>query len=791
MKVKGLSLFFILLTTVVFSQNNFSISGTVKDQSTGESLFGATVFIKGSAIGTTTNEYGFFSITAEAGTYTLVCSYLGFDEKNLEIDLDSDQNINIELAQITNQLNEVVLVTEDSEEISLRKPQMSVTKLNVATIKQMPAVLGEVDIIKSIQLLPGVTNNGEGSSGFNVRGGSVDQNLVLLDETIIYNTSHLLGFFSIFNSDAIKDIKLYKGNIPARFGGRASSVLDVRQKDGNNKNFALTGGIGSVSSRLAIEGPIVKDRSSFLVAGRGSYAHLFLKLSEDLKDNSAYFYDLNLKTNFEIDAKNQLFLSGYFGRDVFTFAENFSSSYGNSSGNLRWNHVFNDKIFSNLSFNYSKYDYQLEINAFEFDWISQIDNYNVKYGLTYYINNNIQLDFGINGIYYLFNPGEISPTSETSGINYMILDQKRAVEGGIYVGAEHRISPKFSLQYGLRYSSFARLGGQPILNYENDQPVVYNEILEIYQRGTPVSVTDYDKSETIKDFGHLEPRLGLSYQINDNSSVKAGYSRVAQYIHLLSNTTSVTPLDVWTPSGPYIEPQLSDQYAVGYFKKFRNNMLSLEVEAYYKQVENRIDYIDGSNLIGNNTIETEILNGEAKAYGLEFLLRKTKGNFTGWLAYTISKSEQRTLGGNAGGPGINDGDWYYTPYDRTHDVSVTGTYRLNKKWSFSANLIYQTGRPVTYPTGQYEYEGLSTASYSDRNADRLTAYHRLDISAILVPGKPNKKWKGEWVFGIYNVYDRKNAASISFSQNRQTGLNEATRIAIFGIVPSVTYNFKF
>jgi len=759
--------------------------------SSGETLFGASVFIKDSSIGTTSNEYGFYSIEVTEGTFTLVVSYLGFEDFYKEISVESDQNLNIELAESSSQLNEVVLQAEESEDISLSRPQMSVSKLNVATIKQMPAVLGEIDIIKSIQLLPGVTNNGEGSSGFNVRGGSVDQNLVLLDETIIYNTSHLLGFFSIFNADAIKDIKLYKGNIPAQFGGRASSVLDVRQKDGNNKNFALTGGIGSVSSRLAIEGPIVKDRSSFLVAGRGSYAHLFLKLSEDLKDNSAYFYDLNLKTNYEINENNQLFLSGYFGRDVFTLAENFNSSYGNSSGNLRWNHVFNDKIFSNLSLNYSKYDYQLEINAFEFDWISQIDNYNLKYALSYYINNDIELDFGINGINYLFNPGEINPTSETSGINYLLLDQKRAIEGGLYIGAEHRLSSKFSLQYGLRYSSFARLGGQSLTEYENDLPVVYNEILEIYQRGVPSGQTEYKKNDIISQFGFLEPRLAFSYQIGQHSSVKAGYSRVAQYIHLLSNTTSVTPIDVWTPSGPFIEPQLSDQYAVGYFKTFNNNAFSLEVEAYYKNIENRIDYIDGSNLIGNNNIETEILKGEAKAYGLEFLLRKTSGSFTGWLAYTISKSEQRTPGGKAGGPGINKGMWYYTPYDRTHDVSITGTYRLNSKWSLNANLIYQTGRPVTYPTGQYEYEGLSIASYSDRNADRLTAYHRIDISAILTPDKPNKKWKGEWVFGLYNIYDRKNAASISFSQNRETGLNEATRIAIFGIVPSVTYNFKF
>ena len=789
--MKTLPILLLFLSSVMLAQNNFSLSGTVKDQSSGETLFGATVFIQNSTIGTTTNEYGFYSLSLNEGTYTLVISYLGFNDITREIEISQDQNLNLELSESTDQLQEVILETNNFEEINLRTPQMSVSKLNVATIKQLPAVLGEVDIIKSLQLLPGVTNNGEGSSGFNVRGGAVDQNLVLLDETIIYNTSHLLGFFSIFNSDAIKDIKLYKGNIPARYGGRASSVLDVRQKDGNNKNFALSGGIGTVSTRLAVEGPIIKDKSSFLIAGRGSYAHLFLKLDENLKDNSAYFYDLNLKTNLEINENNQLFLSGYFGRDVFKFNGTFNSSYGNSSGNLRWNHIFNDKIFSNLSVNYSKYDYQLEIKTFEFDWISQIDNFNLKYAFSYFINNNIKLDFGINGIHYLFNPGEISPTTETSGINYMKLDQKRALEGGLYVGAEHKVSEKISFQYGLRYSNFARMGGQPIVQYQNDQPVVYDEDLGIYQRGTPIDLKFYEKQDVIRSFGNFEPRLAIAYELGEHSSVKAGYSRVAQYIHLISNTTSVTPLDVWAPSGPYIEPQLSNQYALGYFKKLKNNQYSLEVEAYYKNTDNRVDYIDGSDLIGNNTIETEILNGESKAYGLEFLLRKSRGNFTGWLAYTISKSEQRTPGGNAGGPGINDGDWYYTPYDRTHDLSITGTYKLNKKWRLSANLIYQTGRPVTYPTAQYTYEDLSIANYSDRNANRLPAYHRIDVSAILVPGKPNKKWKGEWVFSIYNIYNRRNAASISFSQNRQTGLNEATRTAIFGIVPSVTYNFKF
>ncbi len=796
-KMSKLSFLSRMLTLILFAtaqlgfgQEQFRISGNIREGATGESLFGASVYLEGTSIGTTTNDYGFYSISVEEGSYTLVISYLGFDDIRQEIEVNDNLNLDFELQEASNQLNEVILESENIEDINIAKPEMGVNQLKVATIKQIPAVLGEVDVIKSIQLLPGVTNNGEGSSGFNVRGGSVDQNLVLLDEAIIYNTSHLLGFFSIFNADAIKDIKLYKGNIPAKYGGRASSVLDVRQKDGNNKRFAMTGGIGTVSSRLALEGPLVKDKSSYLLAGRGSYAHLFLKLDEELRDNSAYFYDLNLKTNFAISEKDQLFLSAYFGRDVFTLAENFSSSYGNALGNLRWNHVFNDRIFSNLSLNYSKYDYQLEINAFEFDWISEIDNYNLKYDLSYFLNNQITLDFGINGINYVFNPGEISPTTPTSGINFLQLDEKRAVEGGIYIGADHKISEKLSLQYGLRYTHFARLGGQPITEYLNDQPVVYNELLEIYQRGTPIGQTEYARSEVIDDFGTLEPRLALSYRLNDFTSIKAGYSRVAQYIHLLSNTTSVTPLDVWTPSGPYVEPQLSDQFAVGFFKKF-NNEYSLEIEGYYKNIYNRIDYIDGSDLIGNNTIETEILTGDARAYGIEFLARKSAGRFTGWLAYTLSRSEQQTPGGTAGGPGINDGKVYLTPFDRTHDLSFTGVFRLNKKWNLSTNVIYQTGRPVTYPNGQYVYEGLSIASYSERNSDRLPAYHRIDVSAIYTPGKPGRRWRGEWVFGIYNIYNRRNAAAISFSQNRETGLNEATRIAIFGIVPSVTYNFKF
>ncbi|WP_422080284.1 TonB-dependent receptor [Ulvibacterium sp.] len=780
----------LMVNAFVFSQDGYTINGIITDKANGETLFGASVFLKDTNIGVVTNEYGFYSITAPKGNYVLTISYMGYLEINQEIQLNENQKLDFEVEEYTTRLDEIVVTAEESERISLKKPEMSIAKLNIKTVKQMPVVLGEVDVLKSIQLLPGVTNNGEGSSGFNVRGGAVDQNLVLLDEAIIYNTSHLLGFFSVFNADAIKDMKLYKGGIPARFGGRVSSVLDIRQKDGNSKNFFLTGGIGAISSRLAAEGPMFKDKGSFLVAGRGSYAHLLLKAAGE--KNSAYFYDLNLKTNYNLNQNNRLFLSGYFGRDAFDFGDSFDSSYGNLSGNLRWNHIFNDRLFSNLSLIYSKYDYDLGIKIEEFEWISSINNYNLKYDLAYYVNDRFKLDFGASSIYYDFDPGQVRPTSETSAINPLSLDRKKALESAAYIDAEHKLTDKLTAQYGLRYSVFNRLGGQAMVDYANDQPVVYNSTLGIYQRGTEIGETDFGKGETIKSFGNLEPRVSLAYQLNDVSSVKAGYSRVAQYIHLLSNTTTVTPLDVWTPSGQFIEPQLSDQYALGYFRNFLDKTFSLEVEAYYKTTSNRIDYIDGSDLIGNNTIETEILNGESRAYGLEFLVRKTEGRLTGWLAYTLSKSEQRTPGGNAGGPGINDGKWYYTPFDRTHDLSLTGAYRLNDKWSFGTNLVFQTGRPVTYPNGQYEYEGLSIASYSDRNSDRLPAYHRLDVSATYIPNRrPEKRWKGEWVFSIYNLYNRKNAAAISFGQNIETGANQATRVAIFGMVPSVTYNFKF
>lgn len=792
MKNKFLTYLFLLLGVTLMAQEKHTLRGTVKDKDNGETLIGASVFLQGTQYGTITNEYGFYSLTAPAGTYNLTITYIGYEATFKEIKLNTDQTIDLELFPNTTVLDEIVVLADDTEKINLKTPQMGVSQLKTQAIKEIPAVLGEVDVIKSFQMLPGVSNNGEGSAGFHVRGGAADQNLVLLDEAIIYNTSHFFGFFSVFNSDAIKDVKLYKGDIPAEFGGRISSVLDVRQKEGNSKNFALSGGIGIVSSRLTAETPIFNNKGSVLVAGRTSYAHLFMKFIDDLKDDKLAFYDLNLKANFEINQNNRIYLSGYFGRDEFILGNLITNKYGNATGNLRWNHIFNNRLFANLSLIYSKYDYRIILDFVGLDWIADIENYNLKYGLKYYVNDKFKLNFGISSILYHLNPGEVTPSDETSAINYLQLDQKRALESAVYVGAENEVSDKLTVQYGLRLSHFSRLGGQSINQYANDLPVVYNEELGIYQEGEVVGGTSFEKNESITTYAQLEPRLAISYQLNDISSVKSGYTRSAQYLHLLSNTTSVTPLDVWTPSGPFIKPQLSNQYSVGYYRTFKNQKYNLEVETYYKNVDHRIDYIDGSNLIGNNTIETEILNGEARSYGIEVLMRKNSGKLTGWLGYTLSKSEQRTLGGRSGGLGINNGGWYNAPYDRTHDISLTGTYKLNEKWKFSSNFVFQTGRPVTYPNGQYEYEDLSIASYSNRNADRLPAYHRLDLSAIYTPNKrPDKKWKGEWVFGIYNTYNRRNAASISFGQNWQTGQNEATRTAIFGIMPAISYNFKF
>lgn len=789
MKKQLLIVFLVLQSILSIAQERVTLSGSVVDSNNNETVIGVLVEISELKISTFTNEYGFFSLTVPKGSYNLQVSTIGYETKIIEISLQENSKLAIEIKANAKELD-AVIINKNPYRTSISKPEMSVNKIAISTIKKMPAILGEIDILRSITTLPGVTNAGEGQSGFNVRGGAADQNLILLDEATVYNSSHLFGFFSVFNADAIKDLKLYKGGIPSRFGGRVASVLDIYQKEGNSKAFNLSGGIGLISSRIMAEGPLVKEKGSFLVAGRSSYAHLFLKLTNN--KNSAYFYDLNTKLSYKLNENNNLYLSGYFGRDVFSLNNSFVNTYGNTVFNLRWNHLFSDQLFSNFSMIYSDYYYGLTLDFVGFNWDSGIKNYNLKYDFKHYINDKTKLFYGANAIYYDFNPGKIEPTNSTSGINPKQLDKKYAFEPALYLDVEQQLSDKFSINYGLRYSLFYRLGNQEINTYANNQAVVFNAEQQIYEKATPTGTVAYGKNETIAKFNNLEPRLALAYLINDQHSVKISYNRMTQYLHLISNTQSPTPLDVWAPSDNFLKPQILDQIAVGYFSELKDGKYSLEIESFYKKIKNRLDYIDGADLIANNAIEQVILNGNARAYGLEVLFRKNEGKLNGWVSYTLSRSEQQTPGRTSLESGINNGAWYKTGWDKLHNLSVTGMYQFNEKWSFSSIFTLQSGQPVTYPNGQYQYQGITIPTYGLRNENRLPTYHRLDISATLIPSKnKNRNWQGEWVFGIYNLYSRKNAASISFRQNQDSGNNEAVRLSIFGIVPSVTYNFKF
>jgi hypothetical protein len=782
-------LFLWLFPTSIIGQEKFTLSGVITDAATKETLIGVSLFIEETKTGVITNGYGFYSISLPKGNYTLSISYLGYQNESNKITLSQNTKKNITLINATQSLDEVIINTSTNR-AAVRKPEMSVNKLSIQEIKEMPVLLGEVDVIKSLLTLPGVTNAGEGQSGFNVRGGGADQNLVLLDEATIYNSSHLFGLFSVFNPDAIKDLKLYKGGIPSRYGGRLSSILDIYQKEGNKNDFHMNGGIGVISSRILAEGPIIKEKSSFLVAGRASYAHLFLKLTDN--KNSAYFYDLNTKLSYTINDNNNIYLSGYFGRDVFQLNNSFINTYGNSVVNFRWNHLYSDKLFSNLSLIYSDYYYGLQLDFVGFNWESGIKNYNFKYDFKHYASDKLKINYGIQSTYYAFNPGKIEPSSDESTVNRDQLDKKYALENAVYVDIEHQITKNLALNYGLRYTSFFRLGQQTLNIYHQDQPVVFNPELQLYESAEPIGTKSYSSNQIIANFDNLEPRFAISYAFNDDQSIKAGYNRMSQYLHLISNTQSPTPLDVWAPSDQFLQPQLLDQVALGYFQNFKDDSYSLETEVFYKDIKNRVDYIDGANLIANEAIERVILNGKARAYGWEVMFRKNSGKFKGWISYTLSRTEQKVAGRTPIESGINNGDWYKTGYDKLHNIAIVGNYKWNEKWRFSANFSLQSGQPVTFPNGQYEYQGITVPIYNTRNQNNLPTYHRLDLAATLTPTKnKDRKWQSEWVFGVYNAYNRQNSASITFRQNKETSFNEAIRLSIFGIVPSATYNFKF
>ena len=782
---KVIFLLLILNFNLIFTQKSFTISGYVQDSDSKELIIGASVIVQELKIGTITNSYGFFSLTLNEGNYNLNFQNLGYENESLNLILDKNISLNIFLKEYVDSLDEVVL-SKNIEDVDIKLPILSMNILSGKTIRQTPVVFGESDLLKTIQLLPGVSSAGEGSSGFNVRGGAADQNLILFDEAIIYNSSHLFGLFSVFNSDAIKEVKLYKGGIPSSYGGRVSSVLDVYQKDGNNQKFEANGGIGSISSRFLIEGPIQKNKSSFLFASRGSYAHLFLKLTDI--ENVAYFYDLNTKSNFVLNERNKIYVSGYFGRDVFKLQDTFSNTYGNNTLNLRWNNLINEKTFSNTSLIYSNYYYGLQLDFGGFDWESSIKNLNLKFDIKNYFSSKFQFNYGINLLYFDFNPGEISPLNEDSGINYSKLNAKYAIESSLYFDVINKINSNLSIRYGFRFNQFLRLRQQGLQSYINDNPLDYDENLRIYNPANPLINSFDNNSSVFKTYNNIEPRMNISYSFG-NQSLKLSYNRLNQYLHLISNTSSPTPLDIWVPSGPYLKPQILDQFAFGFYKT--SKPIKFESEIFYKKIKNRLDYVDGADLVGNDNIETVVISGDARAYGIEFLLKKIQGRHKYWIAYTISKSEQKTPGRNRIETGINFSNWYNTPYDKTHDLSINSEYKINNKLKLVGNFIYQTGQPTNYPNSQYNYMNLNIPNYGERNSSRLPNYHRLDINLTLQPNKSKGKVESTWVFGIYNLYNRDNAASIIFRRNNETLKNEAVQISIFGIVPSVTYNFKF
>lgn len=765
-----------------------TMSGYLKDGETGETLIGAIVYVEELATGATSNVYGFYSLSLPKGTYNVEFRYVGYQTIKKTIDLQSNQTVGVELKVGASILKEAVVVGE-KENKNITNNEMSVNKVSIKTIEKLPALLGEVDVIRGIQLLPGVTTVGEGATGFNVRGGSIDQNLVLLDEAPVYNSSHLFGFFSTFNPDAVKDVKLYKGGIPARYGGRLSSILDVRMKEGNSKKLAVSGGVGVIFSRLSIEAPIIKDKASFIIAARRSYIDVLARpfLNDDLKDSKLNFYDLTLKTNYKINDNNKVFLSGYLGRDNFGFGDDAGFNWGNRTATLRWNHLFNDKLFSNLTTYFSDYDYTIRFGNDDedrFDWDARILNYSLKSDVSWYASPKNLVTFGGQTILYIFEPGNANSVSQGESNNFG-LPKKYALESGLFMENEQEISSKISLHYGLRFSHFNYMGEGSSFEFEDTEEGEQKEL---------VSSQEFDQWESIQTYHNFEPRASIKYQLNTRTSLKLGYNRTAQYIHLISNTTAATPVDVWTPSTNNIEPQIADQIGLGLFRNFKSNMFVTSAEIYYKDFDHLVDYIDGANLFVNELIEADLLEADGRAYGLEVQLEKKKGRFTGWMSYTLARTERKVKG-------INNSEWFPSRFDQTHNFSTTLFYELSERWDISANFVLNSGTPATFPTSRIEQQGyvIPHNSQGSRGNVRIPVYHRLDLSATLKARKrEGKRFSGEWVFSIYNAYNRRNAFSIFFRQTDDQEVagaatqTEAVRLSVIGnFIPAVAYNFKF
>ena len=773
--LKSFFLLACLIPALLFSQvkNKYTINGTIRDKQTGESLIGANIKLTTLAgLGTVSNAYGFYSITAEEGNYTLVASFAGYVNDTIAINLTKNAELNISLKPFRSQLEEVVVSTRKKND-NITKAVMGVQKLSITEIKNIPVLFGEKDVLKTIQLLPGIKSAGEGNSGFYVRGGGADQNLILLDEATVYNASHLLGFFSTFNSDAIKDITVYKGGMPAEYGGRLSSVIDIKTNDGNNQKFGMSGGIGLISSRLNAEGPIVKDKGSFNISARRTYADLFLALSKDssIKNNKLYFYDLNGKANYKLNDKNRLFLSIYNGRDNLGFGSTFGIDYGNTTATLRWNHIFNNRLFSNTSLIYTNYSYKIKITAANNNLLitSKIRDINLKQDFQYYINGTNKVNFGIDLIHHNLVPGSVTATQQSS-FNNTELQSKYSVESAIYVSHEWSATDKINLTYGLRLSAFNALGPGNFFTYD--------------AAGNVKDTTAYSTGQSVKTYINLQPRFATSFKLNDKQSIKFSYSRNVQNIHLLSNATSANPTDLYVGSSNNIKPEIADQVALGYYQNFKENTYEFSAEIYYKALQNQIDYKNGAELRANENVESQLLFGKGRAYGLELFFKKKYGKLNGWIGYTLSKAERQFTQ-------INSGNWYNATQDRTHELSVVGIYQASKKWTLSATFVYYTGNAVTFPGGKYNINGQTVFYYTERNGYRMPSYHRLDIGATL-QGKKTAKTDRSWTFSLYNAYGRANAFAINFQEDpNNAAKTQAVQTTLFKMVPSVTYNFKF
>jgi hypothetical protein len=783
----------LMLAGTLSAQTRHTLSGYIRDAGSGEDLVGARVYVPAINAGAYANEYGFFSLTLPEGDYSVIVSYLSYADDTVQVALRKDIVRNFELGESTVAVAAVEITAKANDE-NVKNVEMSTAKMSIKELKTLPAFMGEVDVIRTIQLMPGVSGVGEGITGYYVRGGQTNQNLVLLDNATVYNASHLLGFFSVFNADALRDeYKLYKGGIPAEYGTRLSSVLDLHMKEGNAKEYEVSGGIGAISSRLTVEGPIVKDKASFVMSGRRTYADAFLKLARDpnLQNTKLYFYDFNAKANWRISEKDRLFLSGYFGRDVFGFRGTFGNDWGNATGTLRWNHLFSDKLFANTTLIGSDFFYGFDAQTFtgeKFKFKSGVRDYGLKHEITWFANPKNQLKFGIDATLHRFNPGVFEPEED----NFLVPIEPKpdhALETAIYASNEHNLSDRLSLNYGLRWSQFAQVGP--------GEEYTYDATME-----NRLDTTVYEAGDIIQFYHGLEPRASLRWIADANSSIKASYMRTFQYLHLASNSTASFPWDIWVPSSRHIRPQYADQVSAGYFRNLADNQVEASVELYYKWMYNQIDFKNGAELLLNPTLETEILFGRGWAYGAEFLVRKTMGRLTGWVGYTLSKSMRQI-------DGINDDLPYFANNDRRHDASIVAGYQLSPRVNLGATFVYGRGRPVTFPIGGYQLDSVFVPLYGPRNGDRMPDQHRLDLS-VTIDGRPRtdanqkRRLESSWNFSVYNAYGRRNAFSIDFREEKkqvpvegQPGVFEevttrqAYKIYLFRWVPSITWNFRF